>query len=82
MSIEVGMKFHIQDTVKDIYNGAHTMTILTKNEKTVQFLLADGKGHGAMPITHLQYLIRKADLKEIPSKRSYLAGEDKEEEIS
>lgn len=62
MLIETGTSYHIADEIKRNYNSADTLTIIRNNGVTAQFTLGDGKGSGAMPIQHLNYLIRRDEL--------------------
>ncbi|WP_042355731.1 hypothetical protein [Bacillus rubiinfantis] len=79
MAIEVGSRFLISESIQGYYNSADSMTVLTNNGVTVQFLLADGKGHGAMPIDHFQYLIKKTNLTKVPHKRVLISQENEEQ---
>ncbi|WP_019155592.1 hypothetical protein [Robertmurraya massiliosenegalensis] len=82
MSIEVGAKFQISKDIKGYYNSARSLTITNLSGGTVQFTLAEGKGHGSMPLQHLQYLVKRTELTQVASKRQYLHDEQSEEEIS
>lgn len=81
MSIEVGTKFQISQSIEGFFNSAESMTVITNNGTTVQFTLGDGKGAGAMPIEHLNHLLKKSTLTKIPNKRALL-NSDQEEQIS
>ncbi|MBL4950721.1 hypothetical protein JK635_00485 [Neobacillus sp. YIM B02564] len=81
MSIEAGTKFQISQNIQGYFNAAESMTIITNNGTTVQFTLGDGKGHGAMPLDHFYYLLKKSNLTIIPNKRTIINGES-EEQIS
>jgi hypothetical protein len=81
MIIEEGSKYQISQSVKGFFNAAETMTVKSYNGVTVQFILGDSKGHGSMPVEHLQYLLKKSNLTVIPNKRSLLNTEINEEQI-
>ncbi|MCM3567679.1 hypothetical protein [Neobacillus mesonae] len=81
MSIEEGTKLQISQGIQSYFNSADSMTVITNNGTTVQFLLSDGKGHGAMPVDHLNYLMKRSNLTIIPNKRTLL-NSDTEEQIS
>jgi len=80
MLIEEGTKFQISQGIKGYFNSAETLTVSTNNGVTVQFTLGDGKGHGAMPIEHLNYLLKKSNLTLIPMKRVLFNSENNTEE--
>ncbi|PEQ94974.1 hypothetical protein CN481_05725 [Bacillus sp. AFS006103] len=82
MLIEEGTKYQISPGIKGFFNSAETMTVKNYNGVTVQFTLADSKGHGSMPIEHLNYLLKKSNLTQIPSKRILLSTDNTEEQIS
>lgn len=82
MLIKAGTKYQISETIREIYNRADTLTVVRANEKTVQFILGNGKGHGAMPVQHLNYLLKRSDLKEIQPRRMFVSEEEADEEIS
>lgn len=81
MSIEEGTKFQISQGIQRNFNSADTMVVTSNNGITIQFSLGEGKGHGSMPIEHMQYLMKKANLTPVPSKRSMLNAESTEEQI-
>lgn len=81
MSIEEGTKYQISQGIQSNFNSADTMTVTSNNGITVQFALGNGKGHGSMPIEHLHYLLKKANLTLVPNKRSLLNPETTEEQI-
>ncbi|WP_419887348.1 hypothetical protein ACN6MT_17940 [Neobacillus niacini] len=79
MSIEIGMKYQISQSIKGNFNSADLMTVTTNNGITVQFTLEDGKGHGSMPLDHLNYLLRRSNLTPVTSnKRVHLSSENEE----
>lgn len=82
MLIEEGTKYQITEEVKGFFNSAETMIVKTNNGITVQFILGDSKGHGSMPIDHLNYLLKKANLTQISNDRILLDEEKNEEKIS
>jgi hypothetical protein len=82
MLIEEGTKYQISQGIKSFFNSAESFTIKSYNGVTVQFTLADSKGHGSMPIDHLNYLLKKSNLTLIPNKRILLSNENSEEQIS
>ena len=81
MLIEEGNKYQISQNAKGFFNSAETMTVKSYNGITVQFILFDSKGHGSMPVEHLQYLLKKSNLTFIPTKRSLLTTDISEEQI-
>ncbi|WP_077213310.1 hypothetical protein [Bacillus dakarensis] len=80
--IEVGTKYQISKGIKGFYNSAETLTVVRNYGMTIQFTLGDGKGQGAMPIQHLQYLLKRADLTQVKSKRMLLNSEEMEEQAN
>jgi hypothetical protein len=81
MSIGIGTKYQISKDIKGYYNSAETMTITNLNERTVQFTLGDGKGHGSMPLQHLNYLIKRTELTPVSNKRHLLGSDQSEKDI-
>ncbi|MCL6571073.1 MAG: hypothetical protein K6T88_05240 [Bacillus sp. (in: Bacteria)] len=82
MMIEEGTKYQITEEAKGFFNSAETMVVKTNNGITVQFILSDSKGHGSMPIDHLNYLLKKANLTQIANDRILLDDEKNDEKIS
>ncbi|MFL6556103.1 MAG: hypothetical protein ACJ8MO_08300 [Bacillus sp. (in: firmicutes)] len=82
MIIEAGMKYQISPGIKGFFNSAETMTVKSYNGATVQFTLADSKGYGSMPVEHLNYLLKKSNLTQVPNKRVLLSTDSNEEQIS
>jgi hypothetical protein len=83
MSIETGTKFQISQNIKGNFNSADLLTVTTNNGITVQFILDEGKGRGSMPLDHLNYLLKRANLTQISTsnKRSLLNNDNNEEKI-
>lgn len=81
MLIEKGTKYQISQGVKGFYNSAETMTVKSNNGVTVQFILGDSKGHGSMPLDHLNYLLKKSSLTQIPNKLMLLNTDTDDEQI-
>ncbi|MEH7120793.1 hypothetical protein V7128_25805 [Neobacillus vireti] len=81
MLIEEGNRYQISQNAKGFFNSAETMTVKSNNGVTIQFILGDSKGHGSMPVEHMQYLLKKSNLTVIPNKRSLLNHELNEEQI-
>ncbi|MEH7494926.1 hypothetical protein [Neobacillus niacini] len=81
MSIETGMKYQISQTIKGNFNSAESLRVTTNNGVTVQFTLEDGKGHGSMPLDHLNYLLKRSNLTPITSNKRVLLNTDHEEKI-
>ncbi|MEC1524967.1 hypothetical protein P9D43_23460 [Neobacillus niacini] len=81
MSIEIGMKYQISQSIKGNFNSADSMTVTTNNGITVQFTLEDGKGHGSMPLDHLNYLVRRSNLTPMTSNKRVLLSSENEEKI-
>ncbi|OIK11343.1 hypothetical protein BIV60_18230 [Bacillus sp. MUM 116] len=82
MLIEEGTKYQISQGIQGNFNSAETMTITSNNGITVQFCLGENKGRGSMPVEHLSYLLKKANLTQIPNKRLLINLENNEEQIS
>lgn len=80
MMIEEGTKFQITEEAKGFFNSAETMIVKTNNGITIQFILGDSKGHGSMPIDHLNYLLKKANLTQISNDRMLLDDENNNDE--
>jgi mannitol-specific phosphotransferase system IIBC component len=81
MTIVEGTKYQISDVIKCNFNSADTLTIVRQNGVTAQFTLGDGKGSGAMPINHFNYLLKRAELKQIRSKRTDIDSGDEEKDM-
>lgn len=81
MSIEEGTKYQISQVINGNFNSAETMTVTSNNGITVQFTLGDSKGYGSMPIEHLNYLLKKANLTQIPNKRVLVNSDTNEVQI-
>ena len=81
MQIETGMKYQISQSVKGNFNSAESLTVSTNNGITVQFTLEDGKGHGSMPLDHLNYLLKRSSLTPVPSNKRALLSTESEEKI-
>jgi hypothetical protein len=81
MSIELGMKYQISQSIKGNFNSAESLTVTTNNGITVQFTLEDGKGYGSMPLDHLNYLLKRSNLTPITSNKRVLLSTDHEEKI-
>lgn len=75
------MKYQISQTIKGNFNSAESLTVTTNNGITVQFTLEDGKGHGSMPLDHLNYLLKRSNLTPITSNKRVLLNTDHEEKI-
>lgn len=87
LEVKVGMEFTLSPRLKNSYFSAETLEIVQADEKTVKFILREGKGRGSMPIQHLNYMIKKKDLVKVQSssqRRRLLEAElsDGEEQIS
>lgn len=81
MKNEVGTEYQISEDVKRNFNSADTMTIIRQVGDIVQFKLNECKGHGSMPLPHLQYLLKKNYLNEWINKRQFIMKGDEEEQI-
>jgi hypothetical protein len=81
MSIETGMKYQISQSIKGNFNSADSLTVTTNNGITIQFTLDDGKGHGSMPLDHLNYLLKRSNLTPITSSKRVLLNPENEEKI-
>jgi hypothetical protein len=81
MPIETGMKYQISQSIKGNFNSADSLTVTTNNGITVQFTLEDGKGHGSMPLDHLNYLVKRSNLTLVPTNKRVLLNTDNEEKI-
>lgn len=80
MTIEEGTKYQISQNIKGFFNSAEALTIIRDNGVTIQFTLADSKGYGSMPVQHLNYLLKRSELTQIPNKRAFLNSENSEEQ--
>lgn len=81
MQIESGMKYQISQSIKGNFNSAESLTVTTNNGITIQFTLEDGKGHGSMPLDHLNYLIKRSNLTPVTTNKRALLTSDNEEKI-
>ena len=81
MNIEIGTEFQISDHIKKNFNSADGLKVINQTGTIVQFTLKDHKGHGSMPLQHLEYLLKKKHLVEGVSKRTYLLKESEEENV-
>ncbi len=81
MPIETGMKYQISQSIKGNFNSADSLTVTTNNGITVQFTLEDGKGHGSMPLDHLNYLVKRSNFTLVPTNKRVLLNTDNEEKI-
>lgn len=81
MQIESGMKYQISQSIKGNFNSAESLTVTTNNGITIQFTLEDGKGHGSMPLDHLNYLLKRSNLTPVTSSKRALLNSDNEEKI-
>lgn len=79
MLIETGTEYQISTTIKEYFNSADILTVIRDNGITVQFTLGEGKSRGSMPVQHLHYLLKKADLTLMPGKGNFLKEENSEE---
>lgn len=64
IEVKVGMEFTLSPRLKNSYFSAESLEIVQADEKTVKFILKEGKGRGSMPVQHLNYMIKKKDLVE------------------
>ncbi|MGY3714456.1 hypothetical protein ACWE42_02905 [Sutcliffiella cohnii] len=78
---EKGTEYQISANINGNFNSAEKFTIVRKSGDIVQFTLENGKGRGAMPIEHIQHLLKKNEISIIPSKRSLLNETDEEQQI-
>ena len=82
MQIESGMKYQISQSIKGNFNSAESLTVTTNNGITIQFTLEDGKGHGSMPLDHLNYLLKQIQsYYRSPLIKGSLLNSDNEEKI-
>ncbi|MDR7078259.1 hypothetical protein J2Y03_003309 [Neobacillus niacini] len=81
MQIESGMKYQISQSIKGNFNSAESLTVTTNNGITIQFTLEDGKGHGSMPLDHLNYLLKRSNLTPVTTSKRALLNSDNEEKI-
>ncbi|MGG1675381.1 hypothetical protein ACIFOT_06440 [Neobacillus sp. NRS-1170] len=81
MSIKEGTKFQISQAIQSYFNSADSLTVISNNGITIQFMLPDGRGYGSMPVEHLDYLLKKSNLSLVPNKRSLLSNDHEEEQI-
>ncbi|SDN32099.1 hypothetical protein [Bacillus sp. OK048] len=81
MQIETGMKYQISQSIKGNFNSAESLTVTTNNGTTVQFTLEEGKGHGSIPVDHLNYLLKRSSLTPITTNKRVLLNQDNDEKI-
>lgn len=79
MTFERGTEYKISKSTKGYFNSAESLTIIRQSEQTIQFTLGNGKGHGAMPLEHMKYLLNKNEL--TTDKRTLLSNGTSEEKI-
>ncbi|MFC0562443.1 hypothetical protein [Halalkalibacter alkalisediminis] len=79
MTFEKGTEYKIAQTAKGHFNSAELLTIIRQSEKTIQFTLGNGKGHGSMPSEHMNYLVNRNEL--TLNKRALLNDGANEEKI-
>ncbi|WP_096155040.1 MULTISPECIES: hypothetical protein [Bacillus] len=79
MQIESGTVFEINNGSNGFFNSSKKLTVLRHSGETVQFTLGKGKGHGSMPVKHLQYLLRKNELTPLNPKRALLNDNEEEQ---
>ncbi len=82
MSNEIGMEYYISQGIISHFNSAEILTVIHQKGNIVQFTLSEGKGYGSMPVQHLHYLLKKADLTRIINKQSLLQADEEDERIS
>lgn len=81
MAIDLGTKYQISQAVKGNFNSAESLTVTSNDGSIVQFTLGEGKGRGAMPLQHLDYLLKRSNLTILPNKRSLITPDHNEEQI-
>ncbi len=82
MKIDVGTQYKITESVRRNFNSAEALTVIRQTNNTIQFTLNDKKGYGAMPIQHMQYLLKKNYITQSsPTKRQLLIRENEREQI-
>lgn len=81
MPIEEGVKYQISQAIQRNFNSAEVLSVVRNDGRTVQFTLGEGKGYGSMPVEHLNYLLRKENLTQIPGQRGLFNRENSEKQI-
>ncbi|MDG5788415.1 hypothetical protein QA612_13075 [Evansella sp. AB-P1] len=81
MKMEQGLIYSISKESKKNFFSSNTLTILRVNERSIQFSLENGKGHGTMPMEHFHYLIKNNSISEVLSKRAIVEMDNNEERI-
>lgn len=81
MQIESGTVYEINNGSNGFFNSSKKLTVIRHSGETVQFTLGKGKGHGSMPLKHLQYLLRKNELTPLNPKRAMLSDSEEEQRL-
>ncbi|RXI95546.1 hypothetical protein DS745_24140 [Anaerobacillus alkaliphilus] len=82
MKIDVGTEYKITESVRRNFNSAEALTVIRQTNNTIQFTLNGKNGYGAMPLQHMQYLLKKNYITQSSgTKRQFLSRENKEEQI-
>ncbi|KHF40200.1 hypothetical protein [Halalkalibacter okhensis] len=82
MTILAGSKYEISKNIQPNFNSAEYLTVLRQGDSSVQFTLGEGKGHGSMPLDHMKLLLKKNELRYIPTKQTFLKEENGKAQIS
>lgn len=83
MEVFIGDEYEIAESYQRNFFSSKSLTIVSINDRTIQFILNNGKGYGAMPLNHFTYLLKRSALTEMFSKRNYTEDAiDENEQIS
>ncbi|WP_332629452.1 hypothetical protein [Halalkalibacter flavus] len=82
MTIIAGSDYQISQNIQGNFNSAEILTVIRQSGNSVQFTLGNGKGHGSMPLDHMQFLLKKNELRYVPNKQKMVKEENNEEQIS
>lgn len=75
MEIFIGDEYEITENYRRNFFSSKSLTIVSINSSTVQFILSNGKGYGAMPCSHFAYLLKRSALTKMMNKKDYLENE-------
>ncbi|MBU9711784.1 hypothetical protein [Evansella tamaricis] len=85
MEIKNGTVYEIADEIQKNFFSSGSLTIVGKTGNIIRFKLSNGKGYGAMPLQHLEYMLRNKRVVQKLNKRKFLEevsnAKDEGEEI-
>lgn len=71
MEIFIGNEYEIAENYQKNFFSSPALTIVSMNDRSIQFILNNGKGYGAMPLNHFTYLLKRNALMEKMDKREF-----------